>query len=151
MLRTALIAAFASFYAPHPASACGLVTCPFTAGWHMEDARYRLILDDEWSWMNHDLAEARAALAAGDVARANTISNGLKLAVQLRRPDMEKGRGKERVRALEQAIDELSSGDSVDRARREMERLERYSVRAPEISSSDLINTTRSGPPDRDL
>ena len=128
MIRMMLVAAFASFYVPHPASACGISSCPLPAGWHMEDARYRLILDDEWSWMNHDLAEAREALAHGDVARASNISNGLKLALQLRRPDMEAGRGKARVSALEQAIDDLSGAQGSERAVRELHRLEGYTV-----------------------
>lgn len=149
MLRTALMVAFASFSAPHPASACGLKTCPFPAGWHMEDARYRLIVDDEWSWINHDLAVAREALSEGDVARAQTIGLGLKVAVQLRRPAMEKSRGKERVRALERAIDALESPAEVGRARREMERLERYAV--PVDVEDRAVSTTRPGSPDLGL
>ena len=149
MLRTALMLGFASLTAPHPASACGLDSCPFPVGWHMEDARYRLIVDDEWSWINHDLAVAREALAEGDTQRATQIGVGLKLAVQLRRPDMEAQRGKERVRALERAIDGLSAPDAADRAKREMERLERYQI-PPEVEHRS-VSTTRPGSAGRDL
>lgn len=128
MIRALFIVGLSAFSVPHSASACGLSSCPFPAGWHMEDARYRLILDDDWAWMNHDLAEARAALASGDVARASTISNGLKLALQLRRPDMEAGRGKTRVAALERAVNDLSGEDGGHRASRDLLRLQGYTL-----------------------
>ena len=91
----------------HPALACGLEGCRLPDEWHLESRRYDTILADEWAWMNHDLARARAAAAAGDQRRAEAIATWLDHAIDLRYDEMVQVRGEARVKAFRRAVRRL--------------------------------------------
>lgn len=88
----------------HPALACGLEGCRLPDEYHLESRRYNTVLADEWSWMNHDLARARVARAAGDERRAEDIARWLDHAIDLRYDEMVQVRGKARVNAFRRAV-----------------------------------------------
>lgn len=92
---------------------CGIGSCDLPAELHLENGRYDTLPADEWSWMNHDLALARVALANGDHNRAENIGRWLEHAIDLRMDAMVDGRGKLRVKALNRAVNGIISGSAI--------------------------------------
>lgn len=91
------------------ALACGLDDCALPEAAHLETWRYDQIPADDWAWMNHDLALARAFLEDGDVARARQIVAGLDYALRNRAEAMVESRGRARVAAFHRALKTLQA------------------------------------------
>lgn len=86
------------------ALACGLDDCALADVDHLEGWRQDRIPADDFAWMNHDLALARAFLADGDDAKARQIVAGLDYALRLRAEEMVAARGRSRVAAFHRAL-----------------------------------------------
>ena len=90
-----------------PALACEIAYCALPDSAHLESERFKGVPDDDWAWMNHDLARARAALATGETERATQIVGWLDHALRVRAVGMVDARGKSRVKAFERALRQI--------------------------------------------
>ena len=107
-MKRAFIAAVLLWIASaHPALACGLEDCTLPDAAHLESPKYKTLPNDEFAWMNHDLALARSWLADGRSDKTLQIVEGLDYAIRVRQDRMVAVRGKARVRALHVAIEDL--------------------------------------------
>lgn len=89
------------------ARACDLDDCDLSDAAHLESPKYRDLPKDEFAWMNHDLALARSWLTAGRADKTLEIVAGLDYAMRVRLDRMVLARGKARVRALHEAVEDL--------------------------------------------
>ncbi len=110
------------------ARACGLDDCALPDVDHLESGRFHEMPADDWAWMNHDLALARAFLADGDPAKARQIVAGLDYAVRLRAPEMIEARGRARVAAFHRALRAIQAeADGPSLARLDLRRISEIS------------------------
>lgn len=91
------------------ALACTLDDCDLPVADHRPDPASRAAIPaDNWGWMNHDLALARAWLADGDPERALALVRVLDRAIRVQLDDLVEHRGERGVNALHQAIREVA-------------------------------------------
>ena len=86
------------------ASACDLDDCALPFEQHLESLRFTGLPEDDWAWMNHDLALARSFLEDGDVVKARQIVAGLDYALRIRAEPLVASRGRSRVMAFHRAL-----------------------------------------------
>lgn len=90
-----------------PTLACDLDDCTLSDAAHRESPKFKELPNDEFAWMNHDLALARTWYVEGRSDRALAIIEGLDYAMRVRQDRMVAVRGRARVLALHTAIEEL--------------------------------------------
>lgn len=107
MKRAFIAAALLWIIAPRVAVACDLDDCAISNAFHLESGKFLSIPEDDWAWMNHDLALARAWLADGETEKAREILSTLYTAVKAQHGALVAARGPGRVEALVRTLQSL--------------------------------------------
>lgn len=93
-----------------PGQACGLDDCHLPLKLHLTGltaVSQGEMQQDQWSWMNHELAVARDALGSGRRAFALEMAHGLSAALEAQGDRVAVERGEEAVLDLFESLQEL--------------------------------------------